>query len=102
MQVIASMPQLRTLRVQPRSSVFHRHLTDTSVRNWGSSPPHTIALYNCSTSITLQGIFDMIKVSLLSLRVFNGHESLLQEVALYIDSNGAINAMFRKSSSKKE
>lgn len=44
----------------------------------------------------------MIKVSLLSLRVFNGHESLLQEVALYIDSNGAINAMFRKSSSKKE
>ncbi|VDP04664.1 unnamed protein product [Heligmosomoides polygyrus] len=60
-KVIASMPQLRTLRVQPRSSVFHRHLTDTSVRNWGSSPPHTIALYNCSTSITLQGIFDMIK-----------------------------------------
>ncbi|WKY09430.1 hypothetical protein Q1695_002082 [Nippostrongylus brasiliensis] len=60
-KVIAAMPQLKTLRVQPRSNAYLRELTNVTVRNWGSSPPTTIALYNCTTNITLHGIFDMVK-----------------------------------------
>ncbi|VDL63877.1 unnamed protein product [Nippostrongylus brasiliensis] len=60
-KVIAAMPQLETLRVQPRSNAYLRELTNVTVRNWGSSPPTTIALYNCTTNITLHGIFDMVK-----------------------------------------
>ncbi|KAK6010860.1 hypothetical protein OSTOST_24073, partial [Ostertagia ostertagi] len=60
-KVIAAIPQLRTLRVQPRSSVFLRQLTNVTARNWASSPPTTIALYNCATNIALHGICDLIK-----------------------------------------
>ncbi|XGW01113.1 hypothetical protein V3C99_013796 [Haemonchus contortus] len=60
-KVIAAIPQLRTLRVQPRSSVFLRNLTNVTLRNWTSKPPSTIALYNCVTNITVHGICDLIK-----------------------------------------
>ncbi|RCN34131.1 F-box domain protein [Ancylostoma caninum] len=60
-KVINSMPCMQCLRIQPRSTVYLHQLTDATLKRWSVSPPTTIALYNCASNFTLQGIVEIIK-----------------------------------------
>ncbi|CAI4231560.1 unnamed protein product [Auanema sp. JU1783] len=61
-KILRLLPELECLRIQPRSPLYLAELTDNTLRAWSQKPPRTIALYNCITSFTIQGIVDFVKV----------------------------------------